>query len=1568
VTGTLRRGEGGPARFALSLARVHVHGVGVDWAAVLGGGTVVELPTYAFQRQRFWPRPVTAGAGDVAAAGLGALGHPLLGAVVQVAGGDQLVLTGRMSVGSQPWLADHVVGGVVLVPGTALLELAIRAGDAVGCGQVGELALQAPLVLPAGGAAQVQVVVGGALDAGGRPVEVFSRPAGPGQDGDGPWTCHARGLLSPGGQADPQVVDTAGELAVWPPAGAVPVGLDGFYERSAAEGLEYGAAFRGLRGAWRRGDEVFAEAVLPEAAGDAGGFGLHPALLDAVLHAAGLTGAVQPGDGMLVPFAWSGVVLHAAGAGVLRARLRAGQGRSLSVEAADSTGRPVITVRGLALRPVTAAQLEAARDVTEQGLLGVDWVPVPAGQVAGAWAVAGPDPYRVADGLAVAGVRVSSYADLAALAAAVGGGVPVPDLIAVTAADYPAGHALDAGEDAGTAGELDAGGLVGRVLGWVQEWLGGAAGGARLVVVTRDAVPVVAGDGVGGLAGAAVWGLVRSVQAENPGRVVLADLPGAGSVAVPGAGVPGEVFGVLAAAAGAGEPEVAIRGGQVYGRRLGRLPRVLPVPAGSWRLAAAADGTLEGLALVPCPEADVPLGAGMVRVAVRAAGLNFRDVLIGLGMYPGAGIPGSEVAGVVTGTGPGVAGLAVGDRVMGLPEGGFGTAVVVDARLMVPVPAGWSFAAAAAVPVAFVTAWYGLVDLGGARAGQRLLVHAATGGLGMAAVTIARYLGLEVFGTASPGKHHVLAALGLDEDHIGSSRDGSFAGRFGEATGGAGMDIVLNALAGELTDASLGLLPRGGVFVEMGKTDRRDPDQVARDHPGVRYRTCEPGEAGPPRLGEILAEVTGLLAAGVLRLPPVTAWDVRQAPDAFRYMSQARHTGKIVLTIPAGPARRPGRAGTVLITGGTGTLGALTARHLARTGRAAGVALVSRSGPAAPGVPALAAGLARDGAGVRVLAGDLARPGTAAAVTAAAAAGGRLSAVVHAAGVLDDATTGSLTPARVAAVMAPKAAAAWQLHLATRDADLDEFVLFSSAASVLGGAGQGNYAAANAFLDGLAAHRRAAGLPAQSLAWGLWEPGSVMTAGLGEAGRARITRTGMAALTPAQGLALLDAATATPRPLLLAARIDIGRLRAQAARGTALPPLWQGLAGAPARRPAAAAAGAGAAALPSQLAGLPPAEQDRVLTGLVREHAAAVLGHPGPAAVEPGRAFTELGFDSLTAVELRNRLSTVTALTLPATLIFDYPTPATLARHLQTQIAVSGVQPGQEHPQNGSGGKRDDRPSNTLSRLYAQAVQAGRMEEVVRLIAGLAGFRPRFSSQSELEKAPALVPVSRGSATPGLICFPSLVGGSGAQEYMRFAGEFRGVRQVLVAPAPGFAEGEPLPATIDALADAHAANIRKSVNGAPFVLAGHSTGALVTHAVATQLEAIGAPPVAVVVIDPFAPERTDIRPKYVNAVNDRVIADLEQQQEEAWLFAMAHYVSFDWSSLSRTSVPTLLVRAQELVGARPGEDWERLSWAFSSDVTVVDVPGDHFTMMTDHAETTARSVNEWLAQLGTGDS
>ena len=539
----------------------------------------------------------------------------------------------------------------------------------------------------------------------------------------------------------------------------------------------------------------------------------------------------------------------------------------------------------------------------------------------------------------------------------------------------------------------------------------------------------------------------------------------------------------------------------------------------------------------------------------------------------------------------------------------------------------------------------------GLRAGQRLLVHAATGGVGMAAVAIGRHLGAEVFATASPGKQHLLAGMGVDGDHVASTRDGGFEAGFLAVTGGAGMDVVLNALAGELTDASLRLLPRGGVFVEMGRTDLRDPAQVAAGHPGVAYRAFELGEAGPGRLGEVLAEVMALLADGVLPVPRVLARDARRAREALRFMSQARHAGKIVLTIPRAP--RPG--GVVLVTGGTGLLGGLVARHYAAARGAAAVIVASRGGPAAAGAARLAADVAAAGARAVVVACDAGDRDALAGLLGRV----RVTAVVHAAGVLDDATVGSLTAGRVEAVMRPKADGAWHLHELA--GDVEEFILFSSAAAALGSAGQGNYAAANAFLDGLAAYRQGLGLPAVSLGWGLWAGDGGMGGRAGGGDRARMGRGGVAALAAADGLGLLDLAAGRDEAHLLPARLDLAGIRAQAAGGE-LPPLWRELAGGrAARRVAAAAARGGGGELRGRLAALGGAERDRVLLDVVRGHAAAVLGHGSADAVAAGRAFRDIGFDSLTAIELRNRLNAVTGLRLPATLVFDYPTPAALA-------------------------------------------------------------------------------------------------------------------------------------------------------------------------------------------------------------------------------------------------------------------------------------------------------------------
>ena len=800
----LRPGQPAAAAVTAALARAHVHGAAVDWAAVLGAGQRVDLPTYAFQRQHYWPRPVPA-AGDVTAAGLGAVGHPLLGAAVELAGGTGLVLTGLVSVRSQPWLADHVVAGTVLLPGAAFVELAVRAGDAAGCGRVEELALEAPLALPADGAVQLQVVVGDADQRGQRTVEVHAREAGP-EGAEGPWTRHASGLLGPAGPSrEPgEPAEVAGEFTVWPPSGAVPVATEDLYEQLAAGGLGYGPAFRGLRAAWRRGAEVFAEAVLPAGtAADAGRFGLHPALLDAALHAAVLVGAAGPPGELTLPFAWKRVWLQASGASVLRARLWRDAAGALSLTAADGAGVPVVSVGSLVSRPVVAADLTAASSARRDALFAVQWVPVPLGEATGE----PPEVVLVRPGCGAEAVRAE----------------------------------------------------VARVLEVLQEWLAeDRPGSARLVLVTHGAVSAVPGEGVTDLAGAAVWGLVRSAQAENPDRLVLIDmLAGAGPEAMSAAEV-------LAA----GEPELAVRDAVVYGRRLTR--------------------------------------------------------------------------------------------------------------------------------------------------------------------------------------------------------------------------------------------PAGG-------------------------------------------------------LPP--------EPDA------------------------PREAGTVLVTGGTGMLGGLVARHLAGAGRARHVLLASRSGPAAPGAAAMVADLAAAGASVQLAACDAADRGALAGLLAGVPAARPLTIVMHTAGVLDDGVTGSLTPARVDAVLRPKADAAWHLHELTRDADLEAFVLFSSAAATFGGAGQGNYAAANAFLDGLASYRRAAGLPAISLAWGLWAGASAMTARLGDTDRARMARGGMTALTAEEGLALLDAAMARDEAHLVAARLEVAGLRAAAAGGADIPPLWRTLvprAGGPARPSAVAGAGVGAAdALRRQLAGRP---------------------------------------------------------------------------------------------------------------------------------------------------------------------------------------------------------------------------------------------------------------------------------------------------------------------------------------------------------------------------------------------
>jgi mycoketide-CoA synthase len=932
------------------------------------------------------------------------------------------------------------------------------------------------------------------------------------------------------------------------------------------------------------------------------------------------------------------------------------------------------------LRAAAGTALAADAAVAREALFEIDWVPAqtpsPTDETSASELVA-----VLGDGegrLDVPGaVRYAGMSELAAAVAA-GAQVPAPVLWHVP----PGIRAPGAGRGPGPAGAVAAGAgdaeipeaavsataheVAGGLLESLQGWLGDERlAGSRLVVVTERAVD--AGPGVPVDARQApAWGLVRAARSETPGRLVLADvddLASAGALVVAGARLD--------------EPEFAVRGGKLRVPRLVRVPAGLAVPtqeAGAWRLGFTERGSLGALTLAPAGDGGRPLGPGEVRVGMRGAGLNFRDVLNVLGMYPGeAGLLGLEGAGIILETGPGVTGLAPGDQVMGLFTGAIGPVAVADARLVILVPAGWTAAEAAAAPVVFLTAYYALVQLARLRAGESILIHAAAGGVGIAAVQLARHLGAEVFATASPGKWAAVRNLGVPADHLASSRTTEFEAAFRAVTGGRGVDVVLDSLAGEFVDASLRLAVPGGRFIEMGKTDIRDPAQVAAAHGGLAYQAFDLLQSGPDEIAGMLAALRELFAAGALAPLPTACWDVRRAPDAFRYLSQARNIGKVVLAIP-GPPRADG---TILITGAPGALGSLTARNLAGGGLAVPnvpgdpaashrhLILASRRGPAAPGAAGLAAELSRVGATVTVTACDAADRDGLAAVIAAIPAAVPLTTVIHAAGLLDDGVVGTLTPARLDTVMRPKVDGAWNLHELTRHLDLDTFVLFSSIAGVLGSAGQASYAAANTFLDALAAHRRQQGLPAVSLAWGPWQAG--MAGQLDDAHRQRMARQGLRPLTDDDGMALLTGAAQAPAPLLVPARLDLGAL---SARGGRLLPLLSRLAH-PARRTATAGASNGAgtpAALAARLARLSPDERGHTLHTLVQGQAAIVLGMSGPGDIEPARNFGELGFDSLAAVELRNRLGDSTGLRLPATVVFDYPTSQALGDYIGQEL------------------------------------------------------------------------------------------------------------------------------------------------------------------------------------------------------------------------------------------------------------------------------------------------------------
>ncbi|XWX09183.1 type I polyketide synthase [Nannocystis pusilla] len=1312
-----------------------VAGGQLEWRAVFGADArAVEVPTYAFERTRYWLETPRAGQ-DARALGLVEHGHPWLSARVSLGDGEGELLTGRISGREDTWLKDHGVHGVTLVPGTGLLELVAAGAEAVGGGAVAELTLVEPMVLPAEGGLRLQVKVGEEDEAGRRPVGVFSQDeAAPLEAG---WTRHATGSIEARPASGPSAGEGRGadeergawaELASWPAPGSEVVDVEGLYAALGERGLAYGPAFRGLREVRRRGEVLYARVEL--AGVEAGGHALHPALLDAALHSLALLPQEDESGALWLPFAWSAVKHHAHGARALRVRIER-RGPQIGLVATDDAGRPVLEVGGLQLARATAEQVRAQLHRGARHLYRVEFQAVSARPIA----AAREDVLVLGTGALATAPGVRSVANVAALMRALDAGAQAPALLVIDATgaiDGEREQAVSAMTRALQTGAADNepaqavsattralqqvtqdvvdGELEQAVLSETTRALQQAQALVReprlqataLCWVTRRAVAAGPDDSPEDLAHAGLWGFVRSLRSEQPERAIrLIDVD-----------APAEER-VRVALACADEPELVLRGDHLLAPRLVRhddgAGDLSPPASAAWQLGIREKGRLDTLELVACPPVTA-LAAGQIRVRVRASGLNFRNVLNALDMVSTPKL-GLECAGEVVEVGEGVAHVRVGDRVMGLSLGTFGVEICEDARAFVRIPDHLDFVGAATVPLAFLTALHAFDDLGELRAGERVLIHAAAGGVGMAAVQLARHRGAEVFATASPSKWPWLRALGVDDDHIASSRDLEFEAKFARVTGGRGVEVVLNALTGEFIDASLRLLARGGRFLEMGKTDARDETRAVAASKGVAYRAFDLMAAGPERTAEMLASVARLLEQRAIEPLPSACYELRQAPAAFRFMAQAKHVGKLVLTRP----RAPDPEGTVLVTGGTGELGATLARHLVRERGVRHLLLTSRRGLQAPGAEALVAALQQAGAhSVAVRACDVADAESLATVLASITPTRPLTAVYHLAGVLDDGLVAGQDASRLARVMGPKVGGAVHLHRLTAGLDLAEFVLFSSAAGTTGTAGQSNYAAANAFLDALAAHRRKRGLAAKSLAWGLWEQAGIgMTAHLGRADLERIRREGLRPLTVPEALAGLDAALEHPEVTLVPLALDLPALQRRVEQASEPAPLLRALLRARPRK--AEHVGAGGATLGERIAALPAAERLPGLVEFVRREVAAVMGLGDITAIPAQGVLGELGLDSLMAVEFRNRICKQAKLSLPATIAFDHPTPAALAEMLLRRLEL-GEAPGADAAADDPPSAPEEALQWALRRLSAaQLERAGLLARIVEL-------------------------------------------------------------------------------------------------------------------------------------------------------------------------------------------------------------------------------------------------------------
>ena len=1210
----------------------------------------LELPTYPFQRRSFWPKTSGISSGGVAVSGI-------LGTTVELASGAT-VYTSRLSVKTQPWLAEHVIYGMVVVPGATYAAMVLAAVEPPA--QVEEVFFYEPILLGDKDSREVQLTLHPSDDGQGWSFQVSSRPYG---DRESAWSLNAGGTVRTGVE-DESATDPADSIDVTLErlTRARPQQLfDAFVDNELALGPVWRSSLKSL---WVGDREAVGDITVgDDLAEHVGREPVHPVLLDLCTGIAGaalfaVASEADVDSDLFLPLRYGQVVLRERMPRRFYCHARwqpSGADREVQVfdlDFVDREGRNLGGIREFTVKraPREALLRSLGGDATRM-LYGFGWrETAPAASDGaergnGSWLVAGFDALAAELPNSVAVGRIvdpEQWRQL--LARAAEHGAPVSGIV-VRATGRP-----DAEESSTEfAARLEA--EIGNVLDAVHVLLAqerpGLEGG--LWVVTERAVATEAGEPVDP-AQAALWGLGRTVIGEQPMlRCRLVDVDGsddAGRIVASLLGTPG------------GEPEMALRQGKIL------VPRVMPwarsgylaVPRTSdYVLAPTERGAIDNLRVTELEPA--PPTAGQVQVRVEAAGVNFRDVLNVLGLYPGdPGPVGGDFAGTVTATGQDVTEFELGQRVFGVWPGAMASRVNVPVQLLARVPERIGAIAAASTPTAVLTALLAF-DWAKLRAGDRVLVHAASGGVGLAAVQLARQRGATVFATASTYKRATLRTMGVE--HVYDSRSTDFANRILADTGGAGVDVVLNSLTGEgFVAATVRATAPNGRFVEIAKRDIWTAEQMAAARPDIDYEILALDvlmATEPERIRDLLAVVSNGLASGEITPLPVEIYPLAEAKTAFRRMQQARHVGKIVLQMPKPLKPRDDRS--YLITGGLGALGLHTAAYLAQLG-AGDIVLTSRRPPEPAAQQAIDELTERYHCRIHTLATDVGDEGQVHELLARIRAElPPLGGVAHLAGVIDDALLPQQTLDRFRTTLAPKSFGAWHLHRHTKNDDLEFFIVYSSGTSVLGAPGQANYATANAMLDGLVCHRKAQGLPATSINWGPWANGGMADS---EAARTNLGARGLIPLEPGAALNALGEVVA--HGIGQAIALKANWQRAAKLLGTARPPILDLM------LPSAGSAAQGDSAMLRRLYDVPAAQRGAFVTEHLQSELQQILGFAQP----PGAAsrFLELGMDSLMAVELRNRLlgQFGSAFTINATAVFDYPTVESLAEYLAAQM------------------------------------------------------------------------------------------------------------------------------------------------------------------------------------------------------------------------------------------------------------------------------------------------------------